>query len=838
MNTLKIVSFLFITFLTYSCSKTKERRLKTKAVDAQVGSLICQIKKAFYENENQEKLHHYCIPLSGFKLSESSYIINLPDHIKNQRMKFGEKMFVSIKGAKIIDDKILIHDPESIKRVSSPEGYNLEFKQNRAAGSKKVIVVLAYANDEGDKMNMSDVYNAYFGDTNSARYQLDKMSFGKLSIDTSSYGQTPGIFEVTLDKKLNYFVNHENPWDAMREKVKEEFEKIYSKSITDDTVADYIVYCVHKDYPGNAWAFLDAKESHFSGHYCTRVATIIHELGHNFGFGHSGSDSNDYLGYEDREYGDGTCLMGAHDYKTGFNGMKNWYLKWFEDKEKVIEDLGPNENIIVKIAPITDYSRASDDVFSIIKVGNYFLQFNKDEDFVDGTGSMNNTLTVVEEIFDDNYLENNGDFDSYLHVGLSKGDYYEISDYKSGESLFIKVCSVSYAQFPSDKADIMKVAIGYNLNNLCDLDNGFSLENEVNICTENDDITKDGSCLCTNEQSTPKGTSEDDIWGTDIYTNDSNLCLSAVHAGMIEMNKGGIISYRIKGPQLSFNGSSANNITSQSYGEWEQSFSFIEIIEDEIPDEDQPAHQFVNYPSEINFLEMNDSIDIKVGSSEQRKCVSGICVVLQQDGNIVVKHENYWGRPLASSRTEGYNKIENLRLYMQDDANLCIQTAVKPIENYRCFGHLDRFTTAPKLVMKINDEGNYNYTGKLIVEAGNQQKTIIENINLPRDHHPVDFNELCIGLSVIENIGKLRLVCASNSLLIPDLELKGIHIINGRLVQMGTSDTNTFLDSCKILNVNNGILKAQCDDQKTEELSLDLKNFIRYNSDLNEFEYW
>ncbi|XHF22388.1 LCCL domain-containing protein [Corallococcus interemptor] len=62
------------------------------------------------------------------------------------------------------------------------------------------------------------------------------------------------------------------------------------------------------------------------------------------------------------------------------------------------------------------------------------------------------------------------------------------------------------------------------------------------------------------------------VWGTDLYTDDSNACAAAVHAGVIPAS-GGNVSVTIQPGQSSYTGTTRNGITTYSYGAWGGSFS-------------------------------------------------------------------------------------------------------------------------------------------------------------------------------------------------------------------------------------------------------------------------
>ncbi len=62
------------------------------------------------------------------------------------------------------------------------------------------------------------------------------------------------------------------------------------------------------------------------------------------------------------------------------------------------------------------------------------------------------------------------------------------------------------------------------------------------------------------------------VWGTDLYTDDSNVCAAAVHAGAIPAT-GGTVVVTIQPGQSSYTGTTRNGITTYSYGAWSGSFS-------------------------------------------------------------------------------------------------------------------------------------------------------------------------------------------------------------------------------------------------------------------------
>lgn len=75
----------------------------------------------------------------------------------------------------------------------------------------------------------------------------------------------------------------------------------------------------------------------------------------------------------------------------------------------------------------------------------------------------------------------------------------------------------------------------------------------------------------------PGGASEDDagpVWGSDLYTDDSSVCLAAVHAGEITFEDGGTVAVEIAPGENSYDSTEQNGVETSSWGTWSGSFLF------------------------------------------------------------------------------------------------------------------------------------------------------------------------------------------------------------------------------------------------------------------------
>jgi hypothetical protein len=73
------------------------------------------------------------------------------------------------------------------------------------------------------------------------------------------------------------------------------------------------------------------------------------------------------------------------------------------------------------------------------------------------------------------------------------------------------------------------------------------------------------------------GAQQGSVWGTNIYTFDSHLASAAVHAGAVSPGQTRVIGVTILAGQGAFQGSSRNGITSENWGEYPASYTFVAL---------------------------------------------------------------------------------------------------------------------------------------------------------------------------------------------------------------------------------------------------------------------
>ncbi len=76
------------------------------------------------------------------------------------------------------------------------------------------------------------------------------------------------------------------------------------------------------------------------------------------------------------------------------------------------------------------------------------------------------------------------------------------------------------------------------------------------------------------------GSTDGMVWGTGVYTDDSPLATAAVHAGVLKAGETGVVKVTILAGEASYTGSTANEVTTSEYGQWEGSYK-VELLKAE-----------------------------------------------------------------------------------------------------------------------------------------------------------------------------------------------------------------------------------------------------------------
>lgn len=140
------------------------------------------------------------------------------------------------------------------------------------------------------------------------------------------------------------------------------------------------------------------QQSYFQQSRCTKLSVVVHELGHSFGFRHSGMNSDDY--------GDETDYMGyaVNFYgvpRKAFNAHKHWLSGWFADRAVWLDPTSSLHSgpIGAYLASFVDYRNPNldDSAVVLIRIGNLFLQLNEGKGYnVDTPAEARDRVIVAE----------------------------------------------------------------------------------------------------------------------------------------------------------------------------------------------------------------------------------------------------------------------------------------------------------------------------------------------------------------------------------------------------------------------------------------------------------
>jgi hypothetical protein len=164
----------------------------------------------------------------------------------------------------------------------------------------------------------------------------------------------------------------------------------------------------------------------------------MHEVGHSFGFRHSGvgeseySDESGYMGYAVNEFGYP---------RKAFNPHKHWLSGWFADRAIELNPAtqGP---VGVNLVTFVDYGNpnmAQEDVV-LIRIGSLFVQYSKAKGYNQDLSFEYQDKVIVTQALGDEEI-------SDLKAVLSKGESFVYWDEISAEGLVIEVCDIGEMPF-------------------------------------------------------------------------------------------------------------------------------------------------------------------------------------------------------------------------------------------------------------------------------------------------------------------------------------------------------------------------------------------------------
>jgi hypothetical protein len=168
---------------------------------------------------------------------------------------------------------------------------------------------------------------------------------------------------------------------------------------------------------------------------------------HNLGLLHANENGEEY---EDKTGYMGSAPQILHYPEKCYNGQNHWHLGWYEDRALEL-DFGSSDldsPVLLYIAAFVDYDKTDEGFYVVVKIGDYYLQYNRARSFNKQTSEKGDTLTVVK------YVSSIG---TDLVVGLNWAlPYWEGSI--EGEKLVVELCETERGDNISP--DFMIVSVG------------------------------------------------------------------------------------------------------------------------------------------------------------------------------------------------------------------------------------------------------------------------------------------------------------------------------------------------------------------------------------------
>jgi len=294
-------------------------------------------------------------------------------------------------------------------------------------GTKDTVVIRVNANDNSPGFTSAQISSDVFTDPYCLKSQYAACSYNQLTI--REYVPGNGVSNVAtsalgvIDININMNAEGGN---------RETAQSLANQALTSllgespGNVFDLVLFCMP---PGMgdwlAYAYIGRWDSYYNNEWCQAMSSQMHEVGHSIGLHHSG----EYTGSDSvQEYGDQSDMMG-YSYnsddtpKMCFNPAKNWQLGWYGNK---VLEVNPSTDLSIDpttyyLNGVVDYLNASARANIVIKLGNFYIGYNKATSFNSEVQEGANQVLVNEKLGTPESSSL-----SKLASKLSIGDFYDI----------------------------------------------------------------------------------------------------------------------------------------------------------------------------------------------------------------------------------------------------------------------------------------------------------------------------------------------------------------------------------------------------------------------------
>ena len=177
---------------------------------------------------------------------------------------------------------------------------------------------------------------------------------------------------------------------------------------------DHVMYCLPEgttpgaDGSGSknwvAYAFLNARRSVYTDRWCGVLSATMHEIGHNLGLHHASEYGWEY---EDTTGNMGGAILSRFAPRKCYIAQKNWHLGWYEDRSIDFSSSIRQRAWGGRLVPFVDYIKTTVDGAIVIRLGTLYVQYNRNQDFNDGTLQYSNHAVIVSALNSRNPVPSN-----------------------------------------------------------------------------------------------------------------------------------------------------------------------------------------------------------------------------------------------------------------------------------------------------------------------------------------------------------------------------------------------------------------------------------------------
>lgn len=406
-----------------------------KSIDAQVRpqqegpveSWMCGDMDTLNNNDDDDRFRSI-----SFADIDSAAHLDLQDYISSSGAESGS--------SKLIFSEIIVTPTTATVFVPKDATIRIEdaaSHERRLASSegqlKTLVVRIVDKNNKKPDISKDDFYSTVLSTSGrSMANQYRDCSHDKLDIvPYGGGGKNTAVIDLKIDIEIEA---GETQRTTVSNEAKAKIGELY-----DDY--DLVQFCMPggtvsaKGDTGQNWAAFAPVNGQYSyandkGGYCGSISAWMHEVGHNIGLYHSGSD-------------DKTDLMGAsyNEQVTGFqkqcfNAAKNYQLGWYSSMQKKVDPLNfpaPSFSKTFKMVGVNDYDENEDSNKKVvIKMKDYYIGYNAKKGITNADRPDADKIFIVKEM---------GNKETRKQAALSRGQSHTIENYASGRDVTIKFIS-------------------------------------------------------------------------------------------------------------------------------------------------------------------------------------------------------------------------------------------------------------------------------------------------------------------------------------------------------------------------------------------------------------